>query len=339
MVSSLGARIGKSTIETGLHVTTPSPWQVQKLLRAAVNSKSKYFILEATSHGLDQNRMAFINFKVAALTNITSEHLDYHKNWQNYAKSKSKLFKGAQYSILNNDDKSFNALKDKIRGKIVSYGLSKNSAVNPKKLPLRLNIPGKYNLYNALCAAAIAQSLGIKNKQIQSALYDFSLPHGRMEEITLGQNFRTFVDFAHTENGLMEALKALRSICPKGSRLIAVFGTAGKRDYLKRPKMGSISADKANITIITSEDPRSEDENKIAGEIAQGLLAKNKIEGKDYFIENNRSKAINLAIKIAKKGDVVGFFGKGHEKSMNIGGEELPWDEVKEVKSAIRALK
>ena len=132
MISSVNAKIGDKTFDTGFHVTTPSPWQVQKYLKDAVNSGSQYFVLEATSHGLDQNRLAFVNFKIGVITNITHEHLDYHKTWQNYAKAKLKLFKNTETAILNMDDRSYNFLKSGVGGKLITYGIKSTADFNLK---------------------------------------------------------------------------------------------------------------------------------------------------------------------------------------------------------------
>ncbi len=337
MVSTIGAQIADRSIDIGYHVTTPSAWQLQKLLRLARNAGSQYFVLEATSHGLDQNRLAFININTAVLTNITSEHMDYHSNWQNYAASKSKLFKRAKFAILNLDDKkSFSYIKNTTSGKITTYSRKGPADYSLANFPLKLKVIGHYNLSNALAACASAGVLGIKKSDIITALEQFSGVKGRLEEISIGQPFKAIIDFAHTPNSLASALAALIGANPK-SRIIAVFGSAGGRDKTKRIKMGEVAAKYADISIITSEDPRNENPRDIALEISRAFTKTGKIEGKDFFIVTNRQKAIQFAVNLAKKSDVVCFFGKGHEKSMCIGKKEYPWDEAATVKSAITA--
>lgn len=338
MVSSIYAAVGSKTQDTGFHVTTPSSFMVQKFLRRAVDSGHKYFVLETTSHGLDQNRLAFIKFDVGVLTNITHDHIDYHKSWKNYALAKGKLFRRAKWAILNADDsKSFEYLKPIVSGKLISYSLANDTDVNLKNFPLRLKIKGTYNLSNALAAAAATSALGISRQKIIKALNNFTLPKGRLDEIALKQNFKVFIDFAHTPNGLAQALSTLKEIVSGKSRLIAVFGAAGNRDTKKRPLMGRIADEIADIIIITSEDPRKENPEKIAGEIVSGI--KEKALGRTLFIITDRRQAIEHAIHIAKEGDVVATFGKGHEKSMTIGNKELIWDEYEVVKNAIRRKK
>lgn len=337
MISSVEAIVNDKAIDTGFHVTTPNPWQIQKLLKKAADTGSNYFVLEATSHGLDQNRLAFIDFYLGVLTNITREHMDYHKTLKHYISSKAKLFKHVKYSILNFDDNNFIDVKNLAGGGVLSYSLASTTAdFNQKNVTLKLKIKGYYNIQNALAAFTAVQALGFPKARIIDALNDFKGVKGRFEEVDLDQPYLVVVDFAHTPNSLENVLNVLKSeLKAKSNRLIAVFGAAGQRDKSKRQKLGEVSAKFADITVITSEDPRNEDPIKIAQEIAKGLEIKGKKEGIDFFIVTDRKKAIEFAINNAHKGDVVGFFGKGHEQSMNIGGCEYPWDEVKEVEKAI----
>src|SRR3972149_898384 len=336
MISSVAARIGPKTFDTGFHVTTPNPWQVQKFLKKAVDLGSQYFVLEATSHGLDQNRLAFVKFKVAVITNISHEHLDYHKSWQSYAQAKAKLFKNVNFSILNADDRSFDFLKSKVDGQAITYSLNSSADFNLKNFPLNLKIVGDYNLANALAAAVATSTLGINKSKIQKALNNFKGVLGRMEEINLGQNFKVIVDFAHTPNALERSLRTIKSQVPNPkSKLIAVFGAAGERDKTKRSLMGKTAAEGADISVLTAEDPRSEKVEDICDQIAKGLTSRGKKENKDFYQIYDRVKAIEFAVKLAQKDDIVALFGKSHEKSMTYGKKEYPWDEFKVVKKAI----
>lgn len=332
MVSSVGAAIGAKTYDTGFHVTTPSSFQIQKYLRKAVDAGHKYFILETTSHGLDQNRLSYVNFQIGILTNITRDHLDYHGTWENYAASKAKLFKNVAYSILNRGDhKSFSFLKNKAAGQVISYGIKSDADINLKNFPLKLKIGGDYNLENALAAAAAAQTLGISKAKITKTLAKFLPVKGRKEEVNLGQNFKVVVDFAHTPNALSQVLKTLKRETP--GRLIAVFGAAGQRDKTKRPAMGSVAGKNADIIFLTAEDPRSEKVRDICAQIKRGI--KGKTKDKTLFIIEDRKEAITSAINLAGEDDTVGIFGKGHEKSMAYGSKETPWDEFKVASAAI----
>lgn len=320
MISSVNAQIGHKTYDTGFHVSTPSPWQVQKYLKKAAEAGSQYFVLESTSHGLDQNRLAFVKFKVGVLTNIAREHLDYHKTFENYREAKLKLFKNAQFSVINAQDVSYGYVKNHVGGKVITY--SKNDKDN-------------YNLQNASAAIAATGVLGISQKLAKRALETFPGVVGRMEDVRLAQPFRVIVDFAHTPNGLTQALKFLRSQkTTKSSRLIAVFGAAGERDKSKRPLMGQAADEFADIIVLTAEDPRSESAQTICEQIESGIKKKQK--NKNYFIITDRSRAIEYAVGLAKSGDIVTTFGKSHEKSMCFGKTEYPWDEFAAAKTAIK---
>lgn len=337
MVSTMSVQIGSKSYEAGLHVTTPNPWRIQQLLKQAVDSKSEYFVIETTSHGLDQNRLAFVNFEIGVLTNVTHEHLDYHKSLEKYFVAKSKLFKKANISILNKDEKSsYDFFRKFVKNKMISYGQN-NADINLKNFPISLQIPGSFNLFNALAATATCHSLKANKKTILNALVSFKGVSGRLEEIDLGQDFLVFIDFAHTPNALENALKTIKPEAAS-SKLIVVFGSAGERDKLKRPLMGEITEKYADIIILTTDDPRTEKAEEICLQIKEGI--QNKKVGKDLFIIIDRRRAIQKAINLAKSADTVGFFGKGHEKSIAIGKKEVPWDEFEIVKNALeRRLK
>lgn len=337
MVSSIYAAIGSKTYDTGFHVTTPSSWQVQKLLRKAVDSGHKYIVMETTSHGLNQNRLAFVKFDVGVLTNVTHDHLDYHGTWENYGLSKLRLLNDTKYSILNEDDeKSYEFLKNKAGGKVISYSLEGKGLFTLKSFPMKLKIPGEHNLSNGLAAATAASILGITRPKILKALNNFSSPKGRLDRIDMSQDFEVYIDFAHTPNAFKQTFLTLRKTQAKGSKskLIVVFGAAGKRDKAKRSEMGEIADSLADVIVLTSEDPRNEDPTKIALEIMKGIKSKH-LE-KDLFIIPERQKAIEYAIQICQKGDIVTFLGKGHEKSMAIGKKETAWDEYEAVRHAIK---
>ena len=336
LISSIHAQIGVKSYDTGFHVTTPDPVALQKFLKKVVDSNSEYLVLEVTSHGLDQNRVFGIDFNFAVLTNITHEHLDYHMSFENYLLVKARLFQGARVSILNLDDPSFSKIKKLANGKVITYSIDKKANFTSLNFPLKLKISGDYNLSNALCAAALATQTGISKRIITKALNNFQGIEGRMEEVNMGQDYQVIVDFAHTPNGLEQALKTLNSKRQTpSSKLIAVFGAAGERDRLKRPKMGEIAAKYADICVLTAEDPRSEKVEDICEQIAQGLIKSGKKESKDFFKIYDRAKAIEFAISLAKENDIVVMFGKSHEKSMCFGTKEYPWDEFKIVEQVI----
>ena len=335
MISSVEARFGQFKIDTGLHITSPSSWWLQQNLRKMVNQGVTHLVLEVTSHGLDQYRAWGVNFKMAVFTNVTQEHLDYHHTWENYLNTKSKLLKGVSLAILNSDDKSYKNLKPKCQSLNVhhiSYSLTdQKSEFTPQKINFKSSLLGDYNLLNSLAAIAAVNSLGVSLKDLKEYLKTFNLPKGRMEKINNKLGFQVYVDFAHTPNGLKQALTALSKIKKKNKSLIAVFGSAGLRDRDKRPVMGQTAGDLADVVVLTAEDPRTEDVNQIIKQIKSGI--KNKKT--KIIIETDRAKAIQKAVNLAKKGDIVGIFGKGHEQSMCFGKTETPWSDQEQVKKAL----
>lgn len=336
MVSTINAEIAGKSYDTGFHVTNPDPMMLQRFIKMATQAGEEMLVLEVTSHGLDQYRAWGVHFDVGVITNITHEHLDYHKTWENYFQAKSKLIKQVKLAILNRAEDHYGRLRGLTSGKVVSFGLNKQADFNPVKFPFKLAIPGQYNVLNALAASAVAVHFDVDSKIIKQTLEHFSSLEGRMNEIQNSRGIKIIVDFAHTPNALKEALQALKPLTT--GRLIAVFGAAGARDVEKRALMGEISARYADLTVITAEDPRGE-LDQINAQILEGAQKAKGELGRNVYIEGDRGKAIEMAInKLAKKGDTVGIFGKGHEKSMNYSGKfEEPWSDHEAVQKALRA--
>ncbi|MCJ7805152.1 UDP-N-acetylmuramoyl-L-alanyl-D-glutamate--2,6-diaminopimelate ligase [Patescibacteria group bacterium] len=338
VISTVGAIIGTRKIETGFHTTTPDPFLLQKLLREAGDKQSEYMILEVSSHGLDQFRVLGCNFYVGVLTNITHEHLDYHKAFKKYVEAKAKLFTSSKIAVLNRTDHSFNKIAKIIKSsgrkiKIMSYPDEKLSYKLKQAIIKRF--PEPYNFLNSEAAIKVAQELGISEVDIVKGIKAFPGVPGRMEEIPNKKGFRVIVDFAHTPNGLEKVLKVLKNQKRKQGKLISVFGCAGERDIEKRPMMGKISSGLADISVFTAEDPRHEDVNKIIDAMVKGAK---KERGKVYRIED-RKEAIRFAItKLAKKEDIVVICGKGPEKSMAFGDKELPWGDKKIAEGALSKI-
>lgn len=348
LVSTVGAKFGGREVSTGLHVTSPDAFRLQRLLKEISQEGMKYLVLETTSHGLVQHRFWGINFEIGVITNVTPEHLDYHEGFDKYLMAKARLFKKVKVAILNKDDMSFDFLKNSLKKgtRLVTYSLRKEADFNLKKFAFKTSLPGEYNLYNCLAAIATAKCLGLSDEKIRSVLTSFVPVKGRMEEIKLGQDFRVIIDFAHTPNALENVLRFLR-INLKG-RLILVFGCAGLRDQKKRPLMGQTASFLADIVILTAEDPRMESVEEIIDQISRGCLKEGMKEaryqkgegiagGKFFLRIPDRKEAIEMAInRIAKKDDVVIICGKGHEKSMCYGSEERPWSEHQVVRQALK---
>lgn len=333
MISSINAVIEGKTYDTEFHRTTPTSFSLQGFFRKARNKKSEYFVLEVTSHAIDQHRIAGIPITVGVLSNVTNEHLDYHKTYDNYLKTKVKLLKKAKICIVNSDDSSYMFLADvksqKAQENWITYGLSESSDYNKDTFDIKqTNLLGEFNEYNVLASVAACKALGLKNESIKKAIKNFHLPIGRADYV-YQEDFSVMIDFAHTSNASEQILKAVRPTV-KGS-LIHVFGSAGERDVLKRPFLGEISSEYCDIIILTAEDPRTEDVNKIIAEIEVGIK-KDKCE---VIRIPDRKEAIQAAIQMAKKDDLVLITGKSQEGSMNYGQGEEPWDEYEMVKEAL----
>jgi len=334
LLSSIKAVIHGKEYDTGFHVTTPDPQTLPKYLKKAVDSGDTYFVLELSSHGLDQHRAACVNFTLGILTTLAHEHLDYHRTFENYARAKFKLLEASEVRVI--PESLLPSLKKfgMTNTKLVTFGMRKGDETQ-EHWNLKLKLPGDFNVMNALAAAAAAKVLEVPEKIIKQALENFSAIPGRFEEIKNNKGFRIIIDFAHKPDALEGVLQAAKKEVKNNGKIIVMFGCASQRDILKRPIMGKISGELADITVLTDEDPRFEDSMKIINEIAQGCLdagAKEHV----FFKIPDRQKAINFIIrKLAKKDDIVLLCGKGHEKSMNYNGIEKPWSEHKAVEKAL----
>jgi len=382
MITTVGARIRGQESDTGLHVTTPDAPDVQRFLAQMRDAGCQYAVVESTSHGLNQDRVAAVDFDIAAVTNITHEHLDEHGTRDAYVAAKAKLFRALYASpakpgvprcaVLNADDEgSFAALQTVLAeeravhgDRIVtrSYGMADTAtnlipdvrAANIVYLPNQTSFTcqwwggefevvtqliGDFNVYNVLCTITVGLTLGLEPAMIQSGIARFNGVVGRMERIDGGQPFLAIVDFAHTPVSLERALLTLRPLVGHGNaagkgRLIAVFGSAGLRDNAKRYLMGRVSGQLADFSIITAEDPRTEDLAAINAEIARGM--REFADESAYVIIPERSAAIQHAVDMAEPGDVVAAFGKGHERSMCFGTTEYPWSDQQAMRDALQ---
>lgn len=333
LVSSISAKVGKKDFDTGFHVTNPDTISLHSLLQKMLKARCEYAVLEVSSHGIHQKRIAGVSFDISVITNIASEHLDYHKTFKAYRDVKLSFLKIAPMVVLNADDPNFSYLTKKIgsKHKKTIYSLHKAVDFNIASVPLSKALQGDFNISNCLAAVSAVSLCGFDVKKINLAIPSLKLPEGRLEEIKNKKGFKIIVDFAHTPDSLESALKYLRADC-KG-KLIAVFGAAGERDPFKRPKMGKIASLIADTVILTAEDPRSEDVCDIMLQIKSGAATKDLPK---FFEISDRSRAIKFALSKAEKGDTVGFFGKGHEKSMNLDGKaEIPWSDKEEIRKIL----
>ena len=344
MISTVYAKIGQKEYETGLHVTTPSSFMIQKFLYQAVKNKQKYFVLETTSHALDQNRVFGVKYFIGIITNITHEHLDYHKKFDEYIKTKTKLLNQSHFAVVNTQDPVFQKIKKYITNKnlkIIDY------SKNQKNIKIK-STPAPF-FDNYVAAYTVSRLLNIPHQKIIAAMKTFQLPPGRLN-VVFSKKFKVIIDFAHTPNAFQAVLPFIKERYLKNSaRLIHVFGCAGLRDKLKRGKMGKISSQYANLIIITEEDYRTENIDMICQQIVSGIDKKKFIFKTPEEFRNNKNhlftvipdryQAIKFAIKLAKDNDVILLTGKGHEKSLARGKREYPWDEKKAVFKILKELK
>ncbi len=351
LIGTIAVRIGHDREERLAHQTTPESNLMQRYLRDMVAAGVETAIVEATSHGLAMHRLDGTRFVVGGVTNITHEHLEFHKTLENYRRAKAILVERVAsvggVIVLNADDVGARAMEAFAHGgRVVWYSIRDAGAeivardvtvgndgsrfllrAHGSEERVSLRLLGTFNIANALCAAGLALATGLDLPAVRRGLEETSGVPGRMDRIDVGQPFTVVVDYAHTPESLRKILGLLRSLHP-GRRLIAVSGSAGERDRTKRPLQGAVSAELADISVFTSEDPRNEDPAAIIREIAAGALAAGGRRGEDVFEVIDRRDAIAAAFAAARPGDCVLLAGKGHETSMIWGYEHRPWDEA-----------
>ena len=366
MITTVNAVIGGRVLETGFHVTTPEAPAVQGYLAEMVRAGMTHCVLEVTSHGLAQHRVAACDFDVAVVTNVTHEHLDYHGTYADYLEAKGRLFAGLgecppkagaprRSAILNLDDGSFDHFSRVTTAPATTYGLSEGAQVRGEgleggadgirfvasgkgyRVPVASPLAGLHNVSNCLAAfAAAVEALGISPELAAQGIREMPGVPGRMERIALGQPFTAIVDFAHTPNALRRALETARSLTQ--GKVITVFGAAGLRDRAKRGWMSAVAAELADRTLLTAEDPRTESLEEILAEMAAGAEERGGVEGESFWREPDRAEAIRRAVRMAAPGDLVIVCGKGHEQSMCFGEVEVPWDDRVALRAALAEL-
>lgn len=333
LIATTGAFLQDKKIDTGLHTTTPNPKILQCLISEARSIGCEYLVLEVTSHSLDQHRIWGINFDIAVLTNITHEHLDYHKSFYRYTLVKSKLFNKAKVAFINIKYSYFAKIIKKKNIKMIFYSYNLLPSFLRKTVFKRFT--QDYNRENLTAAVLVAKEIGLSKESLVRSIKRLKLPEGRLDFVKNKRDIKIVIDFAHTPHGLEKLLGFLIRQKGKG-KLIVVFGCAGERDKTKRPLMGKVASYFADILILTAEDPRSEKVSEINLQIKKGIHNK---KVKVFEIEN-RGEAIYFAInKLAKKGDTVAICGKGHERSICLGDKEYSWSDRKAVLKSLEGRK
>ena len=327
------------------HMTTVDANTLNSRISDIASQGAEYLVLEVTSHALAEYRTLGIPFEIAVFTNLTHDHLDYHKTMQNYRNAKGKLFKKAKFSILNADDAATKYYQTLSR-EYITYGI-KNGEYRAKNIKLAVNgvkyscgdinietsIPGEFNVYNSLAAALVGQKLGLANSSIEQGIKSLTDVEGRMNIIDEGQPFTVIVDYAHAPDALEKVFESVKN---HQGRIISVHGGAGRRDPSTRAIRGRILAKYSDIVIITEDDSRDEAPEVIANAFIEGAEKQGKTLGQNLFEELDRKKAIELAIDQAQKGDLVLILGKGHEKTILRADGPHPFEDIKVARKALK---
>lgn len=378
------------------HMTTVDVLILNERMQKIAEDGAEFLVLEVTSHALAQYRTYGIKFEIAVLTNVTHEHLDYHKTFENYRDAKRRLFKNAKFGIINGDDESAIYFANDVK-EYITYGIKKGMLQAKKielgtrgveyeveidrsiggrrqagtnrsiggehrteaiqsmreddvlrkqlkhkkqsknirdgasseisEIKIKTRIPGKFTVYNSLAAVAVGVKLGLSDKQIQKGIFALDAIEGRMNRIDKGQDFEVIVDYAHTPDAFLKVFESIET--KKKGRVIALFGGAGRRDESTRAERGEIVAKNADVVIITEDDSRDEDKKMIAEDFLEGVERQRRRKKIDLFVELDRKKAIEKAIMMAKKDDVVLILGKGHEKTILRAEGAIPFEDLK----------
>ncbi len=325
--------------------TTPDVITVWNLFYNMVEHDLEYCVMEVSSHALDQSRTEGVDFAHAVFTNITHDHLDYHRDMENYFAAKAKLFQGLmphRYAVINVDDPYGQRLKKMTKANIMDYAIeNKEAKIRAENIKLGISstrftlvapggavkiktgIFGRYNVYNILAAAAVAMIEGLSLESIADAIETFECPPGRLEQLNIKRPFKVFVDYAHTGDALKNVLQAMRELKP--GRIITVFGCGGNRDRKKRPVMGAIASEFSDFLLITNDNPRDEDPEIIIDNIVSGFPA----GFTNYERIADRKKAIERALHLAGSGDFVLIAGKGHETNQTFKDKTIKFDDKK----------
>ncbi len=350
LIGTIQNLIGDEVVPT--KNTTPGIYELNELFARMKQAGCEYVLMEVSSHALDQKRVCGLEFEVSVFTNLTQDHLDYHKTMDNYLEAKKKLFSMCKTAVLNMDDPYYEKLASGLSCKIITYSAqSNNSTYTAKNVRYRaegleyelvgyniisrmkLKTGGKFTVYNSMCAAICALELGFDITLTSAALATLNGVKGRAEVVPTGRDFTIIIDYAHTPDGLKNILCAFRDC--KNGRLVSLFGCGGDRDRTKRPVMGEIAAAYSDYVIVTSDNPRTEEPGDIIDDIIEGM----KSTKTPYTVIESRVEAIKYAVKNAKKDDIIVLAGKGHETYQILKDKTIHLDEREIVAQALSELK
>ncbi len=342
LIGTMANMVGAEVIPT--ERTTPESFELQGLFARMQGAGCSHVVMEVSSHAVTLDRIGGVHFDIAAFTNLTEDHLDFHKTMDCYCDAKAELFRRCGKAVINTDDSyaprfqeaaSCPVLTTAVTGagdlraenvELLSDGIRYDAVAEGGKVPVHVPIPGRFTVYNTLTVLGIARQLGISLADAAAALKTVEGVKGRIEVVpTPGKDYTVLIDYAHTPDGLENVLSSVRDFCR--GRVISVFGCGGDRDPIKRSIMGEIGVKLADFAIITSDNPRTEDPMAIIADILRGV----KEEHGEYIVVEDRKTAIRYAMDIAKKDDIIVLAGKGHETYQDIGGVKLHLDEREEV--------
>ncbi|MCI8525865.1 MAG: UDP-N-acetylmuramoyl-L-alanyl-D-glutamate--2,6-diaminopimelate ligase [Oscillospiraceae bacterium] len=342
LIGTIQNMIGAEVLET--ERTTPESFELQGLLARMLAAGCSHVLMEVSSHALVLNRVDHIPFAVGVFTNLTEDHLDFHKTMEEYGRAKSLLFTRCEKSVVNLDDPAAAQMRRAARGPVLTYAVQGGAELQAERIelasdhvafeavrdgarcPVRLGIPGGFTVYNALAVLGAAVQLGVPLADAAAALAEARGVKGRVEVVpTPDKDYTVLIDYAHTPDGLENVLRAVNGFCR--GRVIAVFGCGGDRDPIKRPIMGRIGVELSDLAVITSDNPRTEDPNAIIEQIVAGFRGTKK----PYVVIENRRAAIRWAMDHAEKDDIIVLAGKGHETYQILGTEKTHLDEREEV--------
>lgn len=347
MASTINFKLGEKEWINKTKFTTLSSFKIQKFIRQAVDKKCDFLILETSSHSLDQYRVSGTKYDTAVITNVTREHLDYHKDMESYRLAKLKLFHGVRAAVVNLDMTNPKDYLDWGAGEEYGYTAQGNSAVDVPNMRLveaknmelgvdnskfsvdrenfMINLPGRFNVENSLAAISAGLAQGIDSGIMKTALQKIKGVPGRIEKVPNDRGIDIIIDYAVTPDSLKKLYELMNKIKKPSSKIFAIFGSCGERDRGKRPIMGRIVDKSADYIILTNEDPYNEDPWQIINEVAQGVT--NKTEGENFWKIMDRREAIRKALKLAKADDIIVVTGKGAEETMAVGKKRIPWND------------
>jgi len=358
--STINFKIKEKEWVNATKFTTLSSFQVQKFIARAVRANCEYLVLETSSHSLDQKRVWGIKYDTAAITNVTREHLDYHKTIEEYRQAKLKLFRNVKNAVVNLDmekpEEFLNCEAEKkygytvrkqetvskeqkkiqiMRAEDIELGIQ-NTSYKMQEAEFKINLPGLFNVENALAASCVGRVYGISLEVIKKALEKIQGVPGRMEKVPNNRGLEIIIDYAVTPDSLEKVYDLISQSKKNETKLISVFGSCGERDRGKRPMMGEIVSRFADYIILTNEDPYNEDPHQIINEVASGV--KNKIKNENFWITMDRREAIKKALQLARPGDIFVITGKGAEETMAIGEERIDWNDKKAILEELKKI-